>query len=658
MAVRFDAAADRLLRTAEIPSLNQTWTLMFWVYLTSDLNNFSTFVNIGSSVFATQQYQFVGTDSNGTTIINDRGGSSSTGINMSTARWYHIAILYGAAANRTDVYVDGILGPQSTQSSMGDPVGARFEFGAVSTANTDRMNGRIAFIKWWNNRILSQAEIQTEMFSIKPKFTESLAGFWPTLAGLGERSRDYSGFGRDFTEGGTLTDEQDPPVTWGDSVIVFNDFIDGVGPILQQLTINTIALGINTLSKNINARKGNVVGLDTQFGEIIDARKTNIINTSTLETKRGRITTNDVVNTETRFNILARLQAFVFVYAVQSYSQFVQAFLSIISYVFTASQKVVRSTIFNVVRVHATNTQRGILEFIDGILVGSSLSKNVDITRNDTVSVLNTIQSRVTRTINNIVYVYTQFTTGATITIYEIINNVVNVRSSLSFVVRKYLSDTAAGVNSRAVNASTTMNNIIQNVTTLQQRAFITINDIVSVVTAFATSTDITIREIVNEIAYVANSMQVRVSTTMNNVLNTETNTTKSISAQLLNAVAVLTTNAKNIRKTLSSVVYGLNTRSHAIQHTIEDAIGVVTAHGKNAFITMQERVKVFAGILNRLNIFDTVYVVTVATNNFIQSVIESMAKHRNTISMGVTQRIRSLSNRVIRGWSKRSNDE
>ena len=88
------------------------------------------------------------------------------------------------------------------------------EFGAWSAGNNDPFSGRIHAIKIWNTA-LTEAEIAQEVYTVAPRKLDSLWGWYPTRPGSGERAKDYSGNGRDWTEGGTLTDDDPPPISWG-----------------------------------------------------------------------------------------------------------------------------------------------------------------------------------------------------------------------------------------------------------------------------------------------------------------------------------------------------------------------------------------------------------------------------------------------------------
>lgn len=242
MSVIFDAAADRLLRTTNLPA--GAFTVSFWVYLISDLNAYSAFFYIGGDNYG-GTYQYIGTNATGTALIN---AEETAGTNLSTGTWYYVAYAFQSGpANRAYTYLGTLttLAAQDIQSGLnpGQPTTTRMEMGAVGTGNNDRANIRIANIKMWSSQ-LSLVQVQAEQFSIRPLDTTNLIGWWPCFPGSGERARDYSGLARDWTEGGTLTDGDHPPVSYG-APIDYISFVSSGGTGYNQTLASS--LGISSL---------------------------------------------------------------------------------------------------------------------------------------------------------------------------------------------------------------------------------------------------------------------------------------------------------------------------------------------------------------------------------------------------------------------------
>lgn len=220
MAARFDAAADRLLRTSDLLDYNAVYTWMAWVYLVSDLNAAGRFWSLNTDS-TTNDFDFVGVTTDGTTLIARTAVGASTttgtGTNLSIQTWYHVALVR-SATNTLDVYLNGVSDSTHTRSTTGRTAVTRMEAGAWTSGNANRTDSRIMGMKAYTTN-LTAAEIANEMNTIRPQRTDNLYAWWPIFNG--DRTTDYNGNARPWTEGGTLTDEDPPPVSYGASVYFF-----------------------------------------------------------------------------------------------------------------------------------------------------------------------------------------------------------------------------------------------------------------------------------------------------------------------------------------------------------------------------------------------------------------------------------------------------
>lgn len=214
-AVRYDNVADSWARTSGMLNYNAAYTIMFWLYLVSDLNAFSTFYQ--SSVGNYPHSDWIGTDADGVTLqlYNQAGGGGifDNGSTLSVGTWYHIVMVRNGTTTM-DAYLNGVLDASVSLDVSSRSAITEMRFGSINGA--DRADMRIAYVKAWSTN-LSAAEIQAEMHTIRPQKFTNLYGWWPTWTGSGERVKDYSGNGRDWTEAGTLTEETPPPVSYGAS---------------------------------------------------------------------------------------------------------------------------------------------------------------------------------------------------------------------------------------------------------------------------------------------------------------------------------------------------------------------------------------------------------------------------------------------------------
>lgn len=217
MAVRFDVSSDRLLRTADLIDYNAAYTLMAWMRIVTDTNNYGNVyvMNDNSSGNA----DFFGVSADGTTFMVGRtsGGAGSfaenTGSALSLGTWYHIAMTRSGTTQTG--YLNGAQDCQLTATITGRVAATRLEMGAATTDNLSLFNGRVAHAKAWAGVALTAEQIRQEMYSVLPHRFADLYAAWTLLKGATERLRDHSSNGRGWTAGGTLTDEDNPPgVAW------------------------------------------------------------------------------------------------------------------------------------------------------------------------------------------------------------------------------------------------------------------------------------------------------------------------------------------------------------------------------------------------------------------------------------------------------------
>ena len=220
MAIRFDATTTKgLVRTTGAPATlgNVTWTMMAWVNFTAFPTNNNYYVLFGITTNATSRYDmlYIKTTNPNTrlNIQTDNGSYAETvaTTNLSTGTWYHMTI---ARESNTLLrgYLNGVSDGTQAQNQTGTGT-PRIEAGRMA-AFSDTLNARMAGYKYWD-AALTAAEVINEMQTLAPRRYANLNTWCPMFPGSGERARDYSGNNRDFTESGTLTDEDPPPVSFG-----------------------------------------------------------------------------------------------------------------------------------------------------------------------------------------------------------------------------------------------------------------------------------------------------------------------------------------------------------------------------------------------------------------------------------------------------------
>jgi len=208
MSIRFDAVGDYL--SIVPPSANAAYTIMGWVYLSSDLNDYTHFFHTGGQEVYDGDTDFVGTDTDGTTLRAGCAGGTSdsftTGSALTVAQWYHIAMIRSSATS-LKVYLNAVEDLSYTNDVSSRVMSPLMTVGQYNGKN---VNGRIAAIKVWD-AALSTDELSSERYSLLPCRWANLWAYLPTLS-AGSLEKDYSGNGRDFTVNGTLTVEDNPPI--------------------------------------------------------------------------------------------------------------------------------------------------------------------------------------------------------------------------------------------------------------------------------------------------------------------------------------------------------------------------------------------------------------------------------------------------------------
>lgn len=190
--------------------------MMGWFIRDVDRGAPETIMEIGTATaFHNDFYQTSINTSDQLNIYNF--SSSVTGSVISVGAWNHIAmVVEGTGAGQFKAYLNGVL--DITHAGNGSISAAgRMWFG--NNNYTEFLNGRVGPWKVWDVA-LTAAEIAQEFRCIRPVRFANINSWSPCFPGSGERVRDYSGFGRDLTEMGTITDESPPPVSWGASPII------------------------------------------------------------------------------------------------------------------------------------------------------------------------------------------------------------------------------------------------------------------------------------------------------------------------------------------------------------------------------------------------------------------------------------------------------
>ena len=226
MAIRFDSSSEALTRTASLLDYNSPYAITWWFHFTVNTGGYGQMMSLSGG---TGDYD--GLYINGAQLEMYVSHSSSetgaVGSSLVVGNWYHLAIVREGFTS-LKVYLNGALDITNLDNVTTRVAVAQNDIDQRSGVTGEAFNGRVCAVKAWSTS-LTLAEVNSEMNTIRPINQASLHAFWPMFPGSGERIKDYSGNGRDWTEVGTLTDEDPAPVSYGGSSILVSAAAGGGG---------------------------------------------------------------------------------------------------------------------------------------------------------------------------------------------------------------------------------------------------------------------------------------------------------------------------------------------------------------------------------------------------------------------------------------------
>ena len=224
MAVRFTTAAtNRLSLTSSVIDYNSTYAWGGWIQPVVDTNANSQIFSISDATANNADIVLFGAD--GTTLaircVVATLVTEVTGTNVTVGADYYLLVVRESVTS-----IKLYIGTPTTALTL-DITNTRdvtlrlaptlMRIGA-SGSNSQRFDGHVSNWKAWTES-KTLAEAQLEQFTTIPKSFSNLWGYWPMIATTPERARDYSGNGRNWTEDGTITDEDGPGISFGANVL-------------------------------------------------------------------------------------------------------------------------------------------------------------------------------------------------------------------------------------------------------------------------------------------------------------------------------------------------------------------------------------------------------------------------------------------------------
>lgn len=221
MSVRLESASsESLSRTTGALNHNSPYTVCCAFYLSSNIGDYNHMIALGDQ--GEPDYanaDFLGTDNDGVTLrcgaLIATAGGAGTGSALTVGRWYHLALVRDSVT-ALKAYLDGSLNITRTNDITGRAAATIHRVGILNGLGA---NGRFAAWKEWAVALTAD-EIKQEMGAIRPVTHVFDAKPWyPMFPGASERTRDYSGNAYDWTENGTISDEDPPPLPWGELIL-------------------------------------------------------------------------------------------------------------------------------------------------------------------------------------------------------------------------------------------------------------------------------------------------------------------------------------------------------------------------------------------------------------------------------------------------------
>jgi hypothetical protein len=213
MAVRFNAVSEYYTATLAAGTISQ-FTVCCWCKLSADRNAVSAMWEISNAAAGTEAIMETMSDGTGMGLFN-QSGTQLFNQPMTVGTWYW----FGCAVNGVNgtCLVRALNATSFTVYSWSTgsaTVNAQTVWLAEAAGlfPGEWMNGCLAAVKIWTGAALTQAELEAEAWTYRPRRTANLRGWYPLLR---TETTDYSGGGRTLTGGTGASIEDGPGVSWG-----------------------------------------------------------------------------------------------------------------------------------------------------------------------------------------------------------------------------------------------------------------------------------------------------------------------------------------------------------------------------------------------------------------------------------------------------------
>ena len=210
-----NASGDKATRTTSLPS-STAFTACGWAYTTSERSAWQIIAGIEDATSNSTLGMFIGyKNDNVFSIFDDGGVVTNFASRPSVGTYFFWALTCSGTAGGT---FNGYW------ANIGDSAFVKANQAGSSFTPAMLIFGNDSFDEWYDGRsgvlkvfsaALSEAELLNEMYTILPKRLNVLNSWHPTFNDTNDNLLDYSGNGRSLTAAGTLTLEDNPPISWG-----------------------------------------------------------------------------------------------------------------------------------------------------------------------------------------------------------------------------------------------------------------------------------------------------------------------------------------------------------------------------------------------------------------------------------------------------------
>lgn len=215
MAVGQTGSTGKALKiTSSLPSTAVISACGWAVRRAGTASNFPTLFGIESGTSSAATGVYIEMES-GTFKVTSNAGATAFGATPTQDKPFFWALTNaGAGAGNEKGYWRHIDGTMNTASQAGQSF-TPAQMSLLNDSFDDFWDGYVSDVKVWT-RVLSQSELECEMFRTAPAFFTNLYGQWPLwrVADLA----DYSGNGHTWTAAGSLTDEVSAPIFRGQAI--------------------------------------------------------------------------------------------------------------------------------------------------------------------------------------------------------------------------------------------------------------------------------------------------------------------------------------------------------------------------------------------------------------------------------------------------------